>query len=36
MVRPRGGDEDSAAEGEDEGDDDMEGAAAGGFTAVNG
>ncbi|KAL8662367.1 MAG: hypothetical protein Q9202_004762 [Teloschistes flavicans] len=36
IVRPRGGDEDSAAEGEDEGDDDMEGAAAGGFTAVNG
>lgn len=35
-LRARGGDEDSVAEGEDEVDEEMEGTAAGGFTAVNG
>lgn len=36
LLRARGGDEDSVAEGEDEVDEEMEGTAAGGFTAVNG
>ncbi|KAL8691357.1 MAG: hypothetical protein Q9218_003401 [Villophora microphyllina] len=35
-IQHRGGDDDSVAEGEEEGDEEMEGAAAGGFTAVNG